>query len=93
MHPDRGLAEHAALSRPVPKDELCRLESGRVFASLAPHPGKSTRLDKALVRIDGYRARFKQPKAIEAAPDSPHNTVGRAQKTLLSDRFAGVFAR
>jgi len=44
--------------------------------------------------VDAIRdriARFKQPKAAVILADLPRNTMGKVQKNLLRDRFAGWF--
>jgi malonyl-CoA/methylmalonyl-CoA synthetase len=43
--------------------------------------------------LAGQIAKFKQPKAIKFLPDLPRNAMGKVQKNLLRDRFAGLFRR
>ncbi len=39
--------------------------------------------------LAGRLARFKQPKRVVFVPELPRNTMGKVQKNLLRDRFAG----
>ena len=36
-------------------------------------------------------ARFKQPKRVFFVDELPRNTMGKVQKNLLRDRYAGIF--
>jgi len=39
--------------------------------------------------LEGRLARFKQPKRVFFVDELPRNTMGKVQKNLLRDRFAG----
>ena len=40
--------------------------------------------------LDGKLARFKQPKAVVNVSSLPRNTMGKVQKNLLREQFAGL---
>jgi malonyl-CoA/methylmalonyl-CoA synthetase len=42
--------------------------------------------------IAGVLARFKQPKHVAMVADLPRNAMGKVQKNVLRERYAGVFA-
>ena len=44
-----------------------------------------------LAALDGRLARFKQPKRVLFMDELPRNTMGKVQKNLLRDRFAGLY--
>ena len=47
--------------------------------------------DSLMAAIRDRIARFKQPKHIAFLPELPRNTMGKVQKNVLRDQFAGVF--
>lgn len=53
----------------------------------------NARLDAATVlgALAGRLARFKQPRAVLFVDELPRNTMGKVQKNLLRDRFAGQY--
>ncbi|MFD1910970.1 malonate--CoA ligase [Halodurantibacterium flavum] len=48
-------------------------------------------VEAILEALQGRLARFKQPKAVVFVDELPRNTMGKVQKNLLRERFAGVF--
>ncbi|OQM74249.1 malonate--CoA ligase [Manganibacter manganicus] len=56
-------------------------------------PQKDGSLDEQslLAAIHDRIARFKQPKRIFTVDELPRNTMGKVQKNILRDRFAGTF--
>jgi len=43
--------------------------------------------------LEGSLARFKQPKAVVFVDELPRNAMGKIQKTVLRERFAGLFSQ
>jgi malonyl-CoA/methylmalonyl-CoA synthetase len=62
-----------------------------VVAVLVAAPGQSIDADAIRSVASDRLAKFKQPKVIEVLPELPRNTMGKVQKNLLRDQFAGVF--
>ncbi|MCU0885071.1 MAG: malonyl-CoA synthase [Beijerinckiaceae bacterium] len=54
---------------------------------------KGAALDEASVMeaLDGRLARFKQPKRVFIVDDLPRNTMGKVQKNVLREMYAGAF--
>jgi malonyl-CoA/methylmalonyl-CoA synthetase len=63
-----------------------------VVAVVVPLPDAVPDLAVIDAALRDRLARFKQPKHIEIVQDLPRNTMGKVQKNLLRDRFAGLFA-
>ncbi|MBN9232417.1 MULTISPECIES: malonate--CoA ligase [Phyllobacteriaceae] len=84
-------------------DEIPGVEESAVVG--VPHPDlgegvvgivtarKGTTLDEAtlLAGLSTKLARFKQPRRIFVVDELPRNTMGKVQKNLLRERFAGTF--
>jgi malonyl-CoA/methylmalonyl-CoA synthetase len=47
---------------------------------------------KILAALEGRLAKFKLPKRVIFVDDFPRNTMGKLQKNLLRDRYAGIYA-
>ena len=62
-----------------------------VVGVLVAEPGVSPDLDAVRSAMGEKLAKFKQPKVLEVVSELPRNTMGKVQKNLLRDRFAGVF--
>ncbi|WP_425091722.1 malonate--CoA ligase [Tropicimonas sp. S265A] len=80
-----GVLESAVIGAPHP-------DFGEsVVAVLVPEPGQA--VDTAAIETDlrGKLARFKQPKKLVVMEALPRNTMGKVQKNVLRDQFAGVF--
>ncbi|UFS65008.1 malonyl-CoA synthase [Paracoccus denitrificans] len=56
-------------------------------------PAGSPALTEAdvLAPLEGRLAKFKQPKRVLFMDELPRNTMGKVQKNLLRDRFAGLY--
>lgn len=55
---------------------------------------KQATLDETAVMnaLDGRLAKFKMPKKVIFVDDLPRNTMGKVQKNVLRDTYAGIFA-
>ena len=62
-----------------------------VFAVLVAQPGAVVDTAVVLAAIAGQLARFKQPKAAVVVEALPKNTMGKVQKNLLRQTYAGWF--
>jgi malonyl-CoA/methylmalonyl-CoA synthetase len=63
-----------------------------VVGVLVPAPGQTPDTDAIAAAIAGSLARFKQPKRLVLVDELPRNAMGKVQKNLLRERFAGLFA-
>ncbi len=56
---------------------------------------KTTALDEAAVlhALDGRLAKFKMPKRVLFVDDLPRNTMGKVQKNVLRDTYAGLYKK
>ncbi len=63
-----------------------------VVGVLVPAPGLTPDTDAIAAAIGVSLARFKQPKRLVVLDGLPRNTMGKVQKNLLRERFAGLFA-
>ncbi len=56
-------------------------------------PQKGARLDEAAIlhALDGRLAKFKMPKRVLFEDDLPRNTMGKVQKNILRDKYAGLY--
>ena len=81
-----GVQESAVIGLPHP-------DFGEaVFAVLVPRAGTDLNADAVLSEISDRLARFKQPKAAVVVADLPRNTMGKVQKNVLRQTYAGWFA-
>ena len=62
-----------------------------VVAVLVAAPGQTIDCDAVRAAAGERLAKFKQPKALEVVEELPRNTMGKVQKNLLRDQFAGAF--
>jgi malonyl-CoA/methylmalonyl-CoA synthetase len=60
-----------------------------VLGVLVPEPGAAPDLSAIAEGLRPRIARFKQPKALVLVEELPRNSMGKVQKNLLRDRFAG----
>ena len=100
-HPDFGEAVLAVLvAEPGARlDARADAETGRGVAATvaATETALETVLEPALeaairAALDRSLARYKQPKALVWVPALPRNAMGKVQKALLRERYAGHFA-
>ncbi len=56
---------------------------------------KATTLDESAVlhALDGRLAKFKMPKRVIFVDDLPRNTMGKVQKNVLRDTYAGIYKK
>lgn len=46
-----------------------------------------------LSALEGRLAKFKQPKRVFFVDELPRNAMGKVQKNVLRETYAGIFAR
>jgi malonyl-CoA/methylmalonyl-CoA synthetase len=63
-----------------------------VLGLIVPQPGETTDLDAIAEAAAASLARFKQPRKLILVDALPRNTMGKVQKNILRDEFAGEFA-
>ena len=63
-----------------------------VVAIVVPDTGTPPKTDTLMAGLGKGLARFKQPKKIVLADDLPRNTMGKVQKNVLRDTYAGLLA-
>jgi malonyl-CoA/methylmalonyl-CoA synthetase len=64
-----------------------------VAAVVVADPAKAPSEADILQALEGRLARFKQPKRVMIVPELPRNTMGKVQKNILRDTYAGLFAK
>jgi malonyl-CoA/methylmalonyl-CoA synthetase len=62
-----------------------------VAAVVVADPAKTPSEAEILKALEGRLARFKQPKRVMIVPELPRNTMGKVQKNILRDTYAGLF--
>ncbi|MCA3441544.1 MAG: malonyl-CoA synthase [Rhodobacter sp.] len=81
-----GVQESAVIGLPHP-------DFGEaVFAALVPKAGVRLEAAQVLSGIGGRLAGFKQPKAAVVVAELPRNAMGKVQKNVLRQTYAGWFA-
>jgi malonyl-CoA/methylmalonyl-CoA synthetase len=63
-----------------------------VLGVIVPEPGCAPDLSAVAAHLAPRLARFKQPRALVLVNELPRNSMGKVQKNLLRDRFAGTAA-
>jgi malonyl-CoA/methylmalonyl-CoA synthetase len=63
-----------------------------VLGLIVPQPGETPDLDAIAEAAAASLARFKQPRKLILIDALPRNTMGKVQKNILRDEFAGEFA-
>ncbi len=82
-----GVAESAVVGVPHP-------DFGEgVLAVVVGERGVNLDADAIAAAIGPGLARFKRPKRIVLAADLPRNAMGKVQKAVLRERYAGTFAQ
>jgi malonyl-CoA/methylmalonyl-CoA synthetase len=80
-----GVSESAVIGAPHP-------DFGEgVVAVVVPEKGAAVTAGAISDGIAGDLAKFKQPKHVVLVDELPRNTMGKVQKNLLRDAFAGFF--
>jgi malonyl-CoA/methylmalonyl-CoA synthetase len=81
-----GVAESAVVGVPHP-------DFGEgVIAVVVPKPGATLEGDTLIGALKGRIANFKVPKRVYVEAELPRNQMGKVQKSLLRERFKGLFA-
>ncbi|MFN8683999.1 hypothetical protein ACDP63_23170 [Paracoccus sp. P2] len=62
-----------------------------VTAAVVPTGSPALAEAELLTVLKGLLAKFKQPKRMLFLDELPRNTMGKVQKNLLRDRFAGLY--
>ena len=62
-----------------------------VTAVVVPAPGGTVDEGRVLAALDGRLAKFKQPKRDIVVPELPRNTMGKVQKNVLREQYAGLY--
>ena len=62
-----------------------------VTAVVVPTGSPALTEAEVLAPLEGRLAKFKQPKRVLFVDELPRNTMGKVQKNLLRDRFAGLY--
>ena len=62
-----------------------------VTAVVVPAPGATLTEAEVLAPLEARLAKFKLPKRVVFVDELPRNTMGKVQKNLLRDRFAGLY--
>jgi len=63
-----------------------------VVAVIVPTPGAATDERAVIAHSKGELANFKVPKQLFFVDELPRNAMGKVQKNLLRERYAGSFA-
>jgi malonyl-CoA/methylmalonyl-CoA synthetase len=81
-----GVAESALVGVPHP-------DFGEVgVAVVIAKPGATVRPEAVIAELKAKLANFKIPKRCFVVPELPRNTMGKVQKNLLREQYAGLFA-
>ncbi len=63
-----------------------------VTAVVVPQPGAALDANAVSAALEQRLAKFKCPKRIFIVPELPRNTMGKVQKNLLREQFAGIYS-
>ncbi|MBV0912409.1 malonate--CoA ligase [Anianabacter salinae] len=63
-----------------------------VVGLLVARPGETVSTDAIMAALGDQLARFKQPKRLFVVTEFPRNTMGKLQKNILREQFAGTFS-
>jgi malonyl-CoA/methylmalonyl-CoA synthetase len=63
-----------------------------VVALIVPEPGETPEFDAIAAAAGEALARFKQPRRLILVDELPRNTMGKVQKNILRETYAGLFA-
>jgi malonyl-CoA/methylmalonyl-CoA synthetase len=82
-----GVAESAVIGLPHP-------DFGEAVAAvIVARPGARVDAAQVIVALKDKIANYKVPKRVWIVDELPRNAMGKVQKNLLRDRYAGAFAR
>ncbi|SMF18194.1 malonyl-CoA/methylmalonyl-CoA synthetase [Xaviernesmea oryzae] len=62
-----------------------------IIAAVVLKPGAEMAEQDVIKALDGRLAGYKRPKKVAFVAELPRNTMGKVQKNILRDRFAGTF--
>ena len=62
------------------------------MAVVIARPGAAPDPDRLIAELEAKLANFKIPKHCFVVDALPRNTMGKVQKNLLRERYAGLFA-
>ncbi|MGK6314813.1 malonate--CoA ligase [Neorhizobium sp. DT-125] len=62
-----------------------------IIAAVVPKSGAELTEQDVIRALDGRLAGYKRPKKVAFMAELPRNTMGKVQKNILRDRFAGTF--
>ncbi|MGK9052871.1 malonate--CoA ligase [Neorhizobium petrolearium] len=62
-----------------------------IIAAVVLKPGVEMAEQDVIKALDGRLAGYKRPKKVAFVAELPRNTMGKVQKNILRDRFAGTF--
>ena len=80
-----GVAESAVIGVPHP-------DFGEGVVAVVQPVGEAVTLDAVRAALAGQLAGFKQPKRVVCVAALPRNAMGKVQKNVLRERFAGLLA-
>ena len=80
-----AVAESAVIGVPHP-------DFGEGVVAVVQPVGEAVTLDAVRAALAGQLAGFKQPKRVVCVAALPRNAMGKVQKNVLRERFAGLFA-
>lgn len=81
-----GVAESAVIGLPHP-------DFGEAVAAVVvPRPGATVDAAQVIAALKDRIANYKVPKRVWIVDELPRNAMGKVQKNLLRDRYAGAFA-
>ena len=78
------VAESAVIGVPHP-------DFGEGVVAVVQAVGEAVTLDAVRAALAGQLAGFKQPKRVVCVVELPRNAMGKVQKNVLRERFAGLF--
>lgn len=71
---------------------LAHKDFGEAVTAVVVPTGSPSLTETAIIAaLEGRLARFKQPKRVLFVTELPRNTMGKVQKNLLRDAYAGLF--
>ena len=63
-----------------------------VVAVVVPEKGAGVTAEDVMAGIGDKLAKFKQPKRVVIVDELPRNTMGKVQKNVLRDEYAGLLS-
>ncbi|MES2434030.1 MAG: malonyl-CoA synthase [Pseudomonadota bacterium] len=73
---------------------IAHKDFGEAVTAVVVRTGNPSLTETAIIAaLEGRLARFKQPKRVLFVPELPRNTMGKVQKNLLRDQYAGLYLK